>query len=71
MKYVLIKSGLKLHIAFEFTDYKMSPPICGVKANSYSMSINVPLARACKNCLRVTDKKIKSLRTKYAQELRG
>ena len=53
MKYAQIKSGLKLHLVHEYEDDTVGQPICGIKANGFRMSINVPLGNACKRCLRV------------------
>ena len=61
-----IKSGQKLHLVYEAGEGKykshlieanhISAPICGRgfdKDGNFRMTINVPLANACKNCLRV------------------
>ena len=53
MIYAQIKSGRKLHLVFQSEGW-VSNPICGIKKHkNYRMTINVPLANACKNCLRV------------------
>lgn len=52
MKYAQIKPGQKLHLVFSSEGY-VSNPLCGIKATSYRMTINVPLGHACKNCQRV------------------
>lgn len=66
MRYMQIKSGQKLHLVYEAGEGKddehlikkgyISSPICGrgfdINGN-HRMTINVPLANACKNCLRV------------------
>lgn len=60
-----IKSGQKLHLAYEAGEGNngkiieaghISAPICGRgfdENGNFRMTINVPLANACKNCLRV------------------
>jgi len=67
MIYLQIKSGQKLHLAYEAGEGPndktlvmaghISPPICGrgfdKKTRGYKMTINVSLGYACKNCLRV------------------
>jgi hypothetical protein len=65
MIYAQIKSGLKLHLAYEAGEGKsdtelvkagyLSPPICGQSLNEggYRMNINMPLGNACKRCLKV------------------
>ena len=66
MRYMQIKSGQKLHLVYEpgegVSGDKLLPagylsaPICGRgfdENNNFRMTINVPLANACKNCLRV------------------
>ncbi len=66
MRYMQIESGQKLHLAYEAGEGKdkthlieanhISAPICGRgfnKEGNFRMTINVPLANACKNCLRV------------------
>ena len=63
MIYAQIKSGRKLHLAAEPGEHdqngrivlagNLSYPICGQpmkEASSYRMTINVPLANACKKC---------------------
>ena len=54
MRYAQITGGRKLHLVFEAEDF-ISQPICGIKTNNYRMTINVPLAHACYNCLRIFD----------------
>jgi len=49
MTYAQIKSGGKLHLAFD-AEEMVSQPICGQHADGYRMTINVPLAHACKRC---------------------
>ena len=63
MIYAQISSGMKLHLVYEPGEgHKeivragfLSLPICGrrVPSRGYRMTINVPLANACRNCLRV------------------
>jgi len=64
MRYAQIKSGHKLHLVCEAgEEYHgevvrsgyVSAPLCRTPAfkGQYRMTINVPLANACKNCLRV------------------
>lgn len=64
MRYAQIKAGHKLHLVFEpGEEYRgevirsgfISAPLCGTPhfKGKYRMTINVPLANACKNCLRV------------------
>ena len=66
MKYMQIKGGQKLHLVYEAGEGKddqhlimagyISAPICGRgfdKNGGARMTTNVPLGKACKNCLRV------------------
>lgn len=64
MRYAQIKGGHKLHLVCEpGEEYRgkliragqVSAPLCGTSAfkGHYRMTINVPLANACKNCIRV------------------
>lgn len=64
MTYAQIRGGQKLHLVYEAgegvdTEHLVSAghlslPLCGRRlAGNYRMTINVPLAYACKNCLRV------------------
>lgn len=64
MRYAQIASGQKLHLVCEAGEgYRgeviragyLSAPLCRAKhfEGHYRMNINVPLANACKNCLRV------------------
>lgn len=69
MRYMQIKSGQKLHLVYEAGEGpdsqhlieagQVSAPICGrgfdfsKYTNGHRMTINVPLAYACKRCLRV------------------
>jgi hypothetical protein len=65
MIYAQIKGGQKLHLAYEPGEGPapdtlvpaghLSAPICGQRTfnGHYRMTINLPLAHACKNCLRV------------------
>jgi hypothetical protein len=64
MIYAQVKRGQKLHLVYEAGEGKdklhsieagyVSSPLCGRPVpTGYRMTINVPLANACKNCLRV------------------
>lgn len=65
MIYAQIKSGQKLRLAYLpgegpspdrlIPAGRISAPICGqhLPPGGYRMTINVPLANACKRCLRV------------------
>jgi len=69
MRYMQIEGGQKLHLVYEpgegvsrdklIPAGRLSLPLCGRKKNNknythgYRMTINVPLAHACLNCLRV------------------
>lgn len=63
MRYAQVKAGQRLHIVCEPGESLrgdivragyLSSPLCGVRhPDGYRMTINVPLANACKNCLRV------------------
>ena len=66
MKYIQIKGGQKLHLAYEAGEGKtkenlveanhISAPICGRgwdENGNFRMTINVPLGNSCKNCNRV------------------
>lgn len=65
MRYAQIISGRKLHLVYEPGEGKddksivraghLSSPLCGTSRfkGEYRMTINVPLANACRNCLRV------------------
>lgn len=63
MTYAQIRSGQKLHLVYEAGEGKdeqsivragfVSSPLCGKRHNGYRMTINVPLANACRNCLRI------------------
>ena len=67
MIYAQIKGGRKLHLAMEPGEEfngeviragRISAPICGCTAwrGRYRMTCNVPLANACRSCLRVAAK---------------
>lgn len=50
--YAQEKGGQRLHIVF--TDGgTVGQPLCGKIVSGYRMTINVPCANACKNCLRL------------------
>lgn len=63
MRYAQIKGSRKLHLVYEPGEEHgeiirkgcLSKPICGqaIPESGYRMTINVPLAHACKRCLRV------------------
>lgn len=63
MRYAQYRSGQKLHLVYEpgegYGDLivragQLSWPLCGRRdERGYSMTINVPLAHACRNCGRV------------------
>lgn len=64
MIYAQIRQGQRLHLAYQPGEGKddssivragyISMPLCGRKApDGYSMTINLPLANACKACNRV------------------
>jgi hypothetical protein len=64
MRYAQIQGGQKLHLVYEpgeGVDSKslipaghLGTPLCGRHAGQgYRMTINMPLANACKNCQRV------------------
>jgi len=66
MRYMRIKKGQKLHLVYEAGEGKddtnlikknhVSAPICGRgfdEQGNFNMTINVPLGKACKNCIRV------------------
>jgi hypothetical protein len=62
--YAQVARGQKLHLAYEpgegidahhlIPRGSLGKPLCGrIVPNGYRMTINVPLANACKRCLRV------------------
>jgi hypothetical protein len=65
MRYAQIVAGNKLHLVYEAGEGKnrdslvpaghMSAPLCNSHFynGKFRMTINVPLAHACKNCLRI------------------
>jgi len=64
MRYAQIKAGRRLHLVYEAGEGVddqhiikagfLSNPLCGQPApNGYRMTINVPLANACKRCIKV------------------
>jgi hypothetical protein len=57
MRYAQTKSGNKLHLVYELPLGGVTNPVCGIKVNHYRMTINVPLGKACKNCLRRSNSK--------------
>lgn len=65
MRYAQIKRGLKLHIVMEpGEEYRgqvirtgyLSNPLCGQKTDGYRMTINMPLANACKKCVAIANR---------------
>jgi hypothetical protein len=52
IRYAQHKGGQKLHIVFTNGEI-CSQPLCGKKGGLYRMTINVPLAHACMNCVRL------------------
>lgn len=70
MKFVQIKKGQKLHIVYEPGEGKddqhlikagfLSSPICGRgfdENGNFRLTTNLPMEHACKNCIRVLNKK--------------
>lgn len=65
MRYAQIARKLKLHLVYEPGEGRdrqhlipinsLSAPLCGTSKfqGYYRMTINVPLAHACRNCVRV------------------
>lgn len=64
MRFAQIKAGQKLHLVYEpgegpdlqhlIQARHLSYPLCNRRFDGhYRMTINVPLANACKNCLRI------------------
>jgi hypothetical protein len=63
VRYAQFHGGQKLHLVYEPGEGhgdlvvrlgQLSWPLCGRRsADRYRMTINVPLANACRNCLRV------------------
>jgi len=64
MIYAQISRGRRLHLAYEAGEGRdpsalvpagqISPPLCGKHIPAgYRMTVNLPLANACKNCQRV------------------
>ena len=63
MIYAQVEGGQKLHLVYEAGEGvdsfhlipkgRVSNPLCNRPFDSYRMTINMPLANACKNCLRV------------------
>jgi len=66
VKYAQYKAGNKLHIVLEPGEETpsgnivrkgyLSNPLCGQRGDSYRMTINVPLAHACKKCVRISNR---------------
>lgn len=53
-RYGQAKGGQKLHLVYvSGTNAAVSQPLCGRYIPHYRMTINVPLAHACRNCVRV------------------
>lgn len=67
MIYAQIKAGRKLHLACEVGEEDrgsivrygyLGAPLCGQPmSDSYRMTINVPLANACKKCRAIAEKR--------------
>ncbi len=58
-RYAQVSGGQKLHIAEMFADgYVIDRAICGQRAHNgtWRMTINMPLAHACKKCVRLIRK---------------
>ena len=56
--YAQHKSGLKLHLVPELGgDSVANVALCGYRVNRWRMVINVPLAHACHNCIRVNNRR--------------
>lgn len=63
MRYAQEKAGQRLHLVYEAGEGRdaahitrageVSEPLCGRHVTGYRMTINVPLANACRNCNRV------------------
>jgi hypothetical protein len=64
MIYAQIRSGLRMHLAYEAGEGKddssivragfLSAPLCGRRmGQGYRMTCNLPLANGCKGCARV------------------
>ena len=70
MLYAQITKGRRLHLVYEAGEGPprrliragyVSDPICGRSApEGYRMVINVPLANACKRCLRVYEARFRA-----------
>jgi hypothetical protein len=71
MRYGQEKGGQKLHLIFESGE-SFSQPICGRIVENYRMTINAPLAHACKNCLRLSknDNYLRSFYNKFLDSLK-
>ena len=70
MRYMQINAGNKLHLVYEAGEGVnsqnliragfVSAPICGrglKEGGGYRMTINAPLGKACKRCLKLLNKK--------------
>lgn len=64
MRYAQVEGGQKLHLVYEAGEGvdsahlipkgSVSNPLCNRQmAGGFRMTINMPLANACKNCLRI------------------
>lgn len=70
MRYAQIHGGNKLHLVFE-AENAVSNPVCGIRAERYRMTINVPLGHSCKNCRRVFDANAgKKIRKSFFESLK-
>ena len=58
LRYAQEKGGQKLHLVYELgEDSVSSKALCGKTPSNWRMTINVPLGHACRNCLRVLNRK--------------
>lgn len=55
--YAQEKSGQKLHLVPTLSDGVINTALCGKHVERWRMTINVPLAHACKNCMRVNQRR--------------
>lgn len=52
MRYAQKKPGQKLHLVYELPEGGITQPVCGINVDNFRLTINVPLGKACGNCLR-------------------
>lgn len=69
--YAQEKGGQKLHIVFTNGEV-VSQPLCGKKVNGYRMTINVPCANCCKNCLRLwnNENRLRTVHNQFIESLK-